>query len=479
MEFVGRDQELALLRRRLDLVRESGQGSFIAMRGRRRVGKSRLAEEFARASGCPYVYYTAVQQDGESELGRFVEAVASSRASRAADIRAGLRPQSWEAALALAAEGSSREQPLILVIDEFPYLVEKEPSIEAILQKVWDRSWQSSPVLVFLIGSDEAMMHALTEQGRPLYDRLREMAVRPLSPADVGELLDLDPADALEAHLVIGGFPVLATEWGAGRDLAAYLGESLTDPTSFLVVSGERTLSAEFPAPAPRAVLAAIGDGARAHSAILSRTGLSATTVNETLDSLRKRGVVQRLTPYSTRATTRTALWEIADPYMRFWLSFVDRRIDLIERGRGSLLLERFERLWPAYRGQAIEHLVREGLELLLPDSERFGDARHVGAYWNRTGTVEVDLIGGDERPVAKRIGFVGSVKWRQERPFGRSDALALAARRADVPGAGDDTLLVGVSAQGFEEDAPLDVRLTSRDLIAAWRRGSERHTRT
>ncbi|HEX5761995.1 MAG TPA: ATP-binding protein [Solirubrobacterales bacterium] len=462
---------MTLLCRRLDRVRDSGQAAFIAMRGRRRVGKSRLAEEFAQGSGCPYVYYTAVQQGGKAELDRFVEAVETSGAPRAPDIRAGLRPESWEAALALAAEGTTREKPLILVIDEFPYLEEKEPSIEALLQKVWDRNWQSSPVMILLIGSDEAMMRALTEQGRPLYDRLQEMVVPPLSPADVGDLLDLSPAEALDAYLVIGGFPVLATEWGPGRDLGAYLEEALTDPTSFLVVSGERTLSAEFPAPAPRAVLAAIGAGARAHSAILSHTGLSATTVNDTLESLRKRAVVRRLTPYSTRATTKTVLWEVVDPYLRFWLGFVDREIDLIERGRGSLLLEHFKRDWPTYRGRAIEHLVRDATELLLPDAERFGDARYVGGYWNRAGTVEVDLVGGDKRPVAKRIGFVGSVKWREARPFDRADGLALAAARSEIPGASDSTRLVGVSAQGFDDDAPLDTRLSPDDLIAAWRR--------
>jgi uncharacterized protein len=461
---------LALLKRRLDQVRESGQGSFIAMRGRRRVGKSRLAEEFAHASGCPYLYYTAAQQDGEGELNRFVAAIEDSDLPRAADVRAGLRPESWETALTLAAEGAERERPLILVIDEFPYLVEKDPSIEAVLQKVWDRSWQTQPVLIVLIGSDEAMMRALTERGRPLYDRLREMAVRPLTPADIGELLDLPPAEALEACLVIGGFPVLAAEWRAGRDLTAYLREALTDPTSFLVVSAERTLAAEFPAPAPRAVLAAIGAGARAHTAIVGRTGLSATTVNETLEILRAREVVRRMTPYSTKATRRTALWEIADPYMRFWLAFVDRGIDLIERGRGALLLERFERSWPAYRGRAIEPLARESIEQLLPDAERFGAARHVGAYWNRSGTVELDLVGGDERPVAKRIAFLGSIKWRERRPFGRADAAELTARRADIPGADPETLLVGVSAQGFDGDARLDTRLGPKDLIDAWR---------
>lgn len=471
MEFVGREVELALLRRRLDEVRDSGRASFIAMRGRRRVGKSRLADEFVAATGCKYAYFTAVQQSGEAELDRFIECVASSPLPSAADIRAGLRPESWEAALTLAAKEASRKHPLILVLDEFPYLAAREPSIEAVLQKVWDRDWQSRPVLVILIGSDETMMRALTEQGRPLYDRLREMVVRPLSPADVGELLGLEPADALDAYLVIGGFPVLATEWGAGRALGQYLRDALSDPTSFLVVSGERALAAEFPAAASRAVLAAMGNGARGHSAILSHTGMSATTVNETLESLRIRGVVRRLAPYSVRAARRTAIWEVVDPYMRFWLGFVDRRIDLIERNRGYLLFEHFERSWPTYRGRAIEPVVRESVERALPDDDRFDGARYVGSYWNRSGTVEVDLVGGDAYPVAKRIGFVGSVKWRQGRPFARADGLELAAAREDVPGCGTDTRLVGVSSQGFEDGAPLDIRLGPEDLIGAWRK--------
>ncbi len=470
MEFVGRERELGLLEKRLEEVRASGDAAFIAMRGRRRVGKSRLAEEFAQASGCPYVYFTAVQQEGEAELERFVEAIESSSAPRASDVRAGLRPQSWEAALGLAAEGASRDLPLILVIDEFPYLVAKEASIEAVLQKVWDRELQSAPVLILLIGSDEAMMRALAEQGRPLYDRLREMVVNPLSPAEVGALLDLGPADALDAQLVVGGFPVLAQEWGVGRTLSEYLADALEDPTSFLVVSAERALAAELPTQAARTVLAAIGAGARAYSAILSRTGLSATAVNDTLGVLQRRGIARRLTPYATKAANKTALWEVVDPYMRFWLRFVDEKIDLIERGRGALLVEDFERSWPEYRGRAIEHLIRDAIELMLPDEERFDRARYVGGYWNRTGTVEVDLVGGDALPVAKRVGFVGSIKWRTSSPFARADAFDLSRRREDVPGAGESTLLVGVSSQGFEESLPLDLRLSPENLIDAFR---------
>lgn len=385
-------------------------------------------------------------------------------------MRAGLRPESWEAALALVADGATKAQPTILVIDEFPYLAAKEPSIEAVLQLVWDRVLQRAPVLTILIGSDEAMMEALTDQGRPLYDRAREMAIEPLSPADIGTLLGLEPADAFDAYLVIGGFPVLAQEWGKGRKLSSYLRDALTDPTSFLVVSAERALGAEFATEAQaRTVLGALGAGARAHSRILARTSLSATTVNDTLQMLAARRVVRRLTPYSARAAPKTALWELVDPYMRFWLRFVNRKVDLIERGRGSLLLEEFRESWPAFRGRSIEPVVRDSLERLLPDAKRFGSARYTGGYWNRTGAIEVDLVGGDAWPVAKRVSFVGSVKWRSRRSFSRADAEELAARRTQVPGAGDKTLLLGVSSQGFAADADLDLRLSPQDLIDAW----------
>lgn len=83
---------------------------------------------------------------------------------------------------------------------------------------------------------------------------------------------------------------------------------------------------------------------------------------------------------------------------------------------------------------------------------------------------MEVDLVGGDTWPVAKRVAFVGSVKWRAKRRFSRADALELAARRAQIPGTGEKTLLIGVSSRGFDPDVPLDAQLSPQDLLGAWR---------
>lgn len=60
MAFVGRARELAALGRQLDWVRRGAggadRGRVVLLRGRRRVGKSRLVTEFVARSGLPSVH---------------------------------------------------------------------------------------------------------------------------------------------------------------------------------------------------------------------------------------------------------------------------------------------------------------------------------------------------------------------------------------------------------------------------------------
>jgi uncharacterized protein len=51
-----------------------------------------------------------------------------------------------------------------------------------------------------------------------------------------------------------------------------------------------------------------------------------------------------------------------------------------LERGHGDLVHRHIRESWPSYAGRAIEPLVRDAIEALLPDP-RFGAAEHVGAF--------------------------------------------------------------------------------------------------
>lgn len=467
--FFGRQQELAKLEAALETVRRTGGGQFLSVRGRRQVGKSRLMEEFIARSGEKAVFYVASQLQADEELGAFREAVAASPTDVAAAAAAGPLG-SWQAALALLAGEATQDQPIIIIVDEFPYLAESHPPIEGIMQTYWDRTLENkSPVLLILVGSDISMMESLSTYGRPLYNRLTEQVIDPLSPAEVAAMLNLDARAALGAYLVIGGFPRLASRWQRSDDMWKFLKRELDDPESSLIVIGERMLAAEFPADLKaQSVIKAIGSGERTFSGILQHSDVSAKTLSETLDSMeQKKRVIDKALPYSSRSHPKLSRYSVSEPYLRFWLRFIEGNITTVQRGRGDVLLNRIKEGWLPYQGRAIEPIVRRGIEKLLPD-ERFGDALFVGGYWNRDNSVAVDLVGGREETRSDPVDFVGAIKWRGKSAFGRSDLAQLSAFRSSVSGTNADTRLIGVSRTGFSV-AGLDVELTAEDILAAY----------
>ncbi len=475
--FVGRQAEIGRLREWLRDVAQSGRGKAIAIRGRRAVGKSTLVEEFLVRENPPHAFFSASKDQPTREaLAGFLGELERSSLPVAAELAAGVRPESWEAALRLIATTcaeaarSASSMPACLVIDELPWLSEQEPSIEGLLQSAWDRQLGRLPILLILIGSDLHMMESLESYDRPLHGRVTPFAIEPLNPAEMSDMVKAEPEIALDAYCILGGFPQLASTWRANDTVRRYLTRELSDSTSPLIVTGERVMAAELPPQsAAAAVIAAIGAGETEFVKILKRSGVGRTSLSSALNTLVRKRIVDRNQPFAHLNDTKLSRYTIADPYLRFWLRFIGPNLPLIERRRGDLAARRVMDGWSTYRGHAIEPIVRACIERMLPD-KRFGDANFVGAFWTRTNNPEVNVVSGDDDRRPTRAEFVGSIKWRDKAPFSREDATRLAAVSTQVPLASAATRLVGVSRSGFYPSARLDVELDAEDLIGAWR---------
>ncbi|MEU7573608.1 DUF234 domain-containing protein [Micromonospora sp. NPDC049240] len=469
--FVGRTRELAQLDGVLSRVARGGRaghpGRALLMRGRRRVGKSRLVEEFVERAGVPHLFFTAsAQPTAAADLALFVAAAADSTLPDAGLFTA-QTPATWDAALTLLAAALPTDRPSVVVIDEMPYLIATDPGFEGTLQKVFDRELSRRPVLVIGIGSDLAMMEALNDYGRPFHQRATEMVIPPLSPGDVGEMLDLPPADAIDAYLVTGGLPLVVDDWAPGAGLRDYLADAVVDPTSALLVSGERALAAEFPPQSqPDVVLRAIGAGERTFSSLARAAGIPQASLHRALRLLTEKRIVEAALPLSTRPSRETR-YVVADPYLRFWLAFLGPYLPEIERGRGDLTLNRIDSSWTSWRGRAVEPVIRESLRR-LPSGHLPADTAVVNGYWTRTNDPEIDLVGADRAPVARRITFVGSIKWLEQAAFDAHDLGRLLHHRARLPGADEDTPTVAVVRSGRAVDGV--TVLGPEELLTAWR---------
>lgn len=467
--FVGRRRELQSLTAELDRVAAGGDrpGRCLLIRGRRRVGKSRLVEEFVEHADVPYLYFTAAGSNADAEVRRLcVDAAESTLPGR--DLLVAANPQDWDAAFRVLAAALPDDAPSVVIIDEVPYLMDDDHAFEGVLQRAWDRQLSRLPVLLILIGSDLAMMEALNDYRRPFHQRGHEMAVGPLTPADLGDMLELPAVDAIDATLVTGGLPLICTEWQPGAGLWDFLAQALADPTSALLVSAERSLAAEFPAQVQaRTVLSAIGSGERTFTNIAQAAGgLNATALQRSLSVLADKRLAVGELPVSTRPI-KDRRYRITDPYLRFWLRFLAPHMPEIERGRGDQTLARIQRGWTSWRGRAVEPLVREALARLLPDGA-LPAAGVVGGYWTRTNDVEIDIVGADRGPVAQQLLFLGSIKWLDRSAFDAHDLTALHRNRAlltDEPLPLVAVARAGVSCRG------LDAVYFPGDLVGAWRR--------
>jgi len=438
------------------------------MRGRRQVGKSRLAQELCDRAGVPYFFFTATKGASPVEaIASFCLELKESSIPADPELVPVLETGSWPDAFRLLAS-TLPETPAIVVMDEVPWLAEQDPVFDGALQTAWDRLLRGRPLLLLLLGSDLHMMERLTAYDRPFYGRADNMVLGPLNPAETGRALRLTGEDAVDAHLVSGGLPGVMAGWPDGTPALQFIQRECEDPASALFSVPESSLLAEFPAPdQARRVLEAIGSGERTQANIAAAaggrpgplpTGSLSPLLRQLVDGKRVLSVDY---PLSTQAG-KPALYRVADSNLRLYLAILRGAQELARRGRPEAAFQLVERRWTTWRGRAVEPLVRESLELALASGDvPWPDAKVVGGWWNRQLAPQVDLVGADRGPVARRIYLVGSIKWLGT-PFDNHDFAALSSDANQVPGFTPGvTDVVVVSRSGST--------VTSRDVGLVW----------
>ncbi|HEX3778135.1 MAG TPA: ATP-binding protein [Pseudonocardiaceae bacterium] len=476
--FVGRRAELALLGKRLARVVDSATGTAVALQGRRQVGKSRLVQEFCDKAQVPYLFFTATKGASSVEaIGEFLGELRQSGLPRDTELVPSSGVSGWPDAFRVLASALP-DRPSIVVLDELPWLAEQDEIFDGALQTAWDRLLATRPVLLLLLGSDLHMMERLTAYDRPFYGRADKLVLRPLNLAETAAALGLGDSDAVDAQLVSGGLPGILRAWPDGTPALPFLERECADPASPVFGVPEASLLAEFPGPdQARRVLEAVGGGDRTYANIAATAGSNKGALpSGTLSPLLRRLVADKQIlavdePLSVEPG-KPALYRVVDSNLRLYLAVLRSAEELVRRGRPEAAFRLVERRWASWRGRAVEPLVRESLELAAAEGALpWPQVERVGGWWNRQFDPEIDLVGADRGPVARRLLFVGSVKWLAS-PFDNHDLARLHAGAPRIPGyPAEGAGIVVVSRSGVTADlAAPDVAWGPSAVIGAWR---------
>ena len=181
--------------------------------GRRRLGKSFMLDQLARATGG--FYHQALEEERTPALQHFAAAIA---VFAGLPEWAGGRFDDWGVAFrALAEQAAGRP----LVVDEFPYLLRESPELPSVIQAAFDgvRAGRHPAFQLILCGSALSVMTRLLTGQQAL--RGRAMLDMPLQGFDFRQSRAFwgihDPDTAFLVNAVLGGAPGYRESPGAAR----------------------------------------------------------------------------------------------------------------------------------------------------------------------------------------------------------------------------------------------------------------------
>jgi len=455
MAFVNRKEELASLE---EWWSRRGPG-FAFIWGRRRMGKTALIRQFA--GGKRAILHTGSRRPLADELAGLSWAAAGVVNSR--DLKAN-HFHSWPDVFETLAQ-SSKAEPILLVLDEFPELAAVVPELPSLIRATWDNLPQASNLRLLLCGSAVRTMQAMREERAPLYGRAElSLLVHPFRPHEAAAMLPtLSAPDQALVWGIVGGVPLYLQWWDQNQDVAANLIRLAGSPGAPLLSEGQLVLATEGEAgDLSQQVLAAVARGKTRHNEIADAVRADPARTLERLVELR---MIERVVPVTEDPRrTRRRIYRIADNFLAFWLGVLDRHRPEIELGLGRTNVRVILQELDDHMGPRWEEAFRVHLRRMAAEGRLDPEAVAVGPYWNSAANpVEIDavvLAGRSRRPV-----LVGEAKW--SRMVDASAQAAILRRKVlSLPGATPETRLAVCARESISGDEPV-LRISAEDIFA------------
>jgi hypothetical protein len=468
--FVNRVDELDRLQR----LYECRTAKLAIVYGRRQIGKSELVRQ-SISDRDDAVYYQAIQGTATTQLKRFVEAAATAYP----DITA--VKEEWEPLLTYLTDRDA-----IVVIDEFPYLIESNERLPSIIQHLWDTAVGESQATLVLTGSAIGMIHThVLDGGAPLYGRVSQtpngrLELTQLPFRSIREFVPTyDPEERVFVYGVFGGTPRYLSPLDPSRDLGENITRLLCDPDGALHNEPETVLQMELTEVSTYfSVLESMASGNRSRNEIAQGAGIESTNTSYYFDRLETLQIIEKHHPaLADPARSKRTRYRIRDPVFRFYFRYLYGREGQYELYGENAYTDLIQPELPDFVSETFESLCHQVLPALYPD---YRLTQMPSQWWYKTREVDVVAPTNESTLIAGEARFTNT-------PLGYD---VLAGLEGDVPhvdwtppGGGEPRCEFALfSRSGFKRsveeaaDERDDLRLFDLpDVVAALESGSDR----
>jgi uncharacterized protein len=356
--IIGRDKE----KEKLNKILQSDQAEFLALYGRRRVGKTFLVRQHLKDT---LVFDISGTKDGtkERQLSNFFDEYLH-RTKRLKEIKV---PQSWHEAFGYLANYLSELPEIatkhIVFLDEMPWLDTPKSEFISALEFFWNQHVSKMDnILLIACGSASSWLRKNLINARGgLYNRITQRIK--LMPFNLYETsvfiqsmgINLTQYQILELYMVMGGIPFYLKELEKGKSSTQLIDEICFSPQGLLLEEYNQLYhslfrNAEYHICIIEA-LAARPQG-MSRSEIATDTKISEGTLSKTLEELLECDFISIFQPFMNKK--KDAVYKLTDLYSLFYLKFIAPN-----KGTGGRIWEQLSKqsTYTAWSGYAFENI--------------------------------------------------------------------------------------------------------------------------
>ncbi|MDE3055645.1 MAG: ATP-binding protein [Verrucomicrobiota bacterium] len=355
--FYGRERELGILKELLD----ARAARLVVLRGRRRIGKSRLAEKFGDFFEHHYTFVGLPPEVGlTAEMQRRHFANELERQTKSLP----LRSDDWDF-LFEALGKISQKGKVLIVLDEINWMGSLDPSFLGKLKTAWDTQLKKNPKLILLLsGSMSAWIehHILRSTGffgRVAIDlTLTELPLHQCNHFWRPHEKRVSAIEKFKILSITGGIPLYLESIQPNLSSEENIRRLCFRKEGLLFQEFDRIFSDVFGSRASiyKKIVLSVANGPKDPSTILKELGAEKSGIySGYLDELVKTGYLSRDFTWNFRShkPSKLSRFRLSDNYLLFYLRYIAPNTPSILQNRDQLPLG-----WSSIMGLQFENLV-------------------------------------------------------------------------------------------------------------------------
>jgi uncharacterized protein len=399
--FINRVKELKFL----EMRHKSSVAELLILYGRRRVGKTELVLNFCEKKD--YFYFMGRLESREDTIKRFNNLLIE----KFNDSSLLNNPLSNIGAVFDYLAEKVSDKRVILVFDEFPFLVDRFPEIISILQDKWDFKFKKSKAMFILLGSSVGMMEKYAlDYKSPLYGR--RTGQWKLDKFNISHLKKFFPKYSQEeliyVYSSIDSIPGYLNIFDGNKSALDNINTKILSKGEFLYEEVEILLREELRDPSNyMSILSSIAGGLNTFNGISQKTNLDKSMLSKYLGVLETLNIITREMPLTSglksKLKSKNSLYVIKDNFYDFWFKFVYLNKQEIEKGAENVL-GKIKRDFDQYVSFKFENYCKEFLE-----NQFYEKYTSFGKWWHKD--KEIDVLAFNEE---KKEVLFGECKWKE-----------------------------------------------------------------